>query len=154
MDSDPVTPRLASNVTGVPDGTPLEFAYETTTRTQRQQATQILAESLAQCGIKVNLAYYPAAEWFADGPEGKLLGRRFDLGQFAWLTGVTPACDLFTSEQIPGPADQINPTTGQNYLGWSVQNYPGYSNPAFDAACQSALQALPGTSEYTEIMPP
>jgi peptide/nickel transport system substrate-binding protein len=86
-------------------------------------------------------------------PEVRLFGRRFDLGQFAWLTGVRPACELFMSDQIPGPADQINPATGQNYLGWGVlgqgvQNYSGYSNPNFDAACRAALQALPGTPEY------
>lgn len=150
IDNDPVTPRLAQNVTGVPDGTPLEFSLETTNATQRQQATAVLAESLAQCGIKANLTYYEASEWFADAPEGKLFGRRFDLGQFAWLTGVKPACELFISEQIPGPEDQVNPATGENYLGWKVQNETGYSSPEFDAACNAALSALPGTPEYTQ----
>ena len=149
-DGDPATPRIASGVTGVPDGTPLEFAFETTEATLRQQTTQILAESLAQCGIKANLVYYPASEWFADGPDGKLLGRKFDLGQFAWLTGVRPACELFMSDQIPGPEDQINPATGQNYLGWGVQNETGYSNPEYDAFCLTALSALPGSSEYAD----
>jgi peptide/nickel transport system substrate-binding protein len=149
-DGDPTTPRLAKNVTGVPDGTPLEFFYETTVATQRKQTTQILAESLAQCGIKANLAYFEAADWFADPPEGKLFGRRFDLGQFAWLTGVDPPCNLFVSDQIPGPVDQINPATGQNYLRRDGDNETGYSSADFDAACNAARSALPGTPEYTQ----
>jgi peptide/nickel transport system substrate-binding protein len=149
-DEDPATPRVARNVTGVPDDTPLEFSYETTKATLRKQATQILSESLAKCGIKVNLAYYEAADWFADPPDGKLYSRRFDLGQYAWLTGVTPPCNLYLSDQIPGPPDQVNPATGQNYLGWSVQNETGYSSAEYDAACNAALSALPGMPGYAE----
>ena len=127
-------PRDANGVLGVPDGTPLEFSYGTTSATQRQQATQVMGESMAQCGMKVNLEYYPASEWFADGPDGALFGRRTDLGQFAWLTGVEPACDLYQTENIPGPEDEINPYTGKLYtFGWGGQNQTGYSNPDYDA---------------------
>jgi peptide/nickel transport system substrate-binding protein len=149
-DANPITPRQAENVLGVPDGTPLEFSLETTTATLRQQLTQILADNLALCGIKVNLAYYPAAEFFADAPEGKLLARRFEGAVFAWLTGVRPPCELYLSDQIPGPPDQINPATGQNYLGWGVQNETGYASAEYDAACTAARFALPGTIEYAQ----
>jgi peptide/nickel transport system substrate-binding protein len=138
-DANPETPRVAQGVTGVPDGTLLEFAFETTNATQRQQATQVLAQSMAQCGIKANLNYYPASEWFADGPEGKLFGRRYDLGQFAWLTGVQPPCDLYITEQIP---------TAEN--GFGTQNNTGYSNPEYDTTCKAALQSLPGEAAYDE----
>jgi peptide/nickel transport system substrate-binding protein len=150
-DGDPATPRVATGVTGVPDGTLLEFFYETTNATMRMQATQVMADSMAQCGFKVNLNYYPASEWFADGPDGKLFGRRTDLGQFAWLTGVQPACDLWTTNNIPGPEDETNPFTGNlfNY-GWGGQNQTGYSNPEYDVICNSAVQALPGQPAYEE----
>jgi peptide/nickel transport system substrate-binding protein len=138
-DGDPTTPRVAQGVTGVPDGTALEFFYETTTATQRQQATQILAETMSQCGIKVDLNYLPSDEWFADGPDGKLFGRRFDLGQFAWLTGVAPPCDLYLGTQIPSEAS-----------GWAGQNETGYSNPDYDTVCNAALQSLPGEPAYTD----
>jgi peptide/nickel transport system substrate-binding protein len=138
-DGDPLTPRIASGVTGVPDGTPLSFSYGTTTATQRQQATQVMAESAAQCGIQMNLEYYPASEWFADGPEGPLFGRRFELGQFAWLTGVQPACDLYLTTQIPSEE-----------TGWAGQNDPGYSNLDYDAVCNAAIQSLPGEPAYDE----
>ena len=38
---------------------------------------------------------------FADGPEGPLFGRHFDLGSFAWLTGVEPPCGLYLCTQWP-----------------------------------------------------
>ena len=149
-DGDPATPRLAEGVTGVPDGVPLEFSYETTATAERQQTAPILAASLVQCGIKVNILFYPAAEWFANGPEGRLFGRRFDMAQFAWLTAVQPSCNLYLSEQIPGAPNEINPLSGLPYAGWSAWNVSSYSSPAFDRVCRSALQALPGTPAYAQ----
>jgi len=138
-DGDPATPRKASGVTGVPDGTLLSMNYGTTTAVLRQQVTQILQQPLADCGIQVNLEYFPASEWFADGPDGVLMGRRTDLGEFAWLTGVQPSCDLYLSTQIQGPDN-----------GWAGQNQTGYTNPEYDTACNMALQSLPGEDAYTQ----
>jgi peptide/nickel transport system substrate-binding protein len=150
-DADPATPRVATGVAGVPDGTLLEFKYETTTATMRQQATQIMAESMAQCGIKVNLGYYPSSEWFADGPEGILFGRKTDLGQFAWLTGVEPPCDLYKGDMIAGDPAEVDENGKPVYpSGWGGQNQTGYSNPLFDAECNKALQSLPGQPSYEE----
>jgi peptide/nickel transport system substrate-binding protein len=150
VDADGDGVREASGVTGVPDGTPLEFTYETTTATQRQQATQVMAESMAECGISVILNYFPASEWFADGPDGKLFGRRFDLGQFAWLTGVEPSCDLFISQEVTGPVDETNPINGAPFCGWGCANDTGFTNQEYDETCLAAIQSLPGQPEYTE----
>jgi len=148
---DPVTPRVATGVAGVPDGTLLEFSYETTTATMRMQATQVMAESMAQCGMKVNLNYYPASEWFADGPDGILFGRKTDLGQFAWLTGVEPSCNLYLSSQIPGDPNEVDADGRTVYgSGWGGQNQTGFSDPTFDAACNKAVQSLPGQPSYDE----
>ena len=134
------TPRVASGVKGVPDGTPLEFNYETTNAVQRQQATQILAESAAQCGIKVNQGYHPASVWFEGGPEGVLFGRRFDLGQFAWLTGAPPPCDLYLGgTNIPSEETE-----------WWGQNETGWDNPEYNVICNSALGTLPGQEGYEQ----
>jgi peptide/nickel transport system substrate-binding protein len=141
--------REAHGVTGVPDGTLLEFSYGTTTATQRQQATAIMGESMAQCGMKVNLEYYPASEWFEDSPEAKMAGRQFDLAQFAWLTGVEPSCDLYIAEGIPGPTDETNPFTGNPYVEWQIWNHTGYYSEEYEAACAMALQGLPGQDNYT-----
>jgi len=149
-DGDPATPRVASGVENVPDGTLLEFHYGTTNATMRMQATQILADSMAQCGIGVQLDYFPASEWFADGPDGILFGRSFDLGQFAWLTGVQPPCDLYLTEYLSGPPEQVNPMTGKNFSSFGDSNETGYSNPDYDAVCKAALQSLPGQASYDE----
>ncbi len=142
-DGDPSTPRVAQGVPGVPNGTPLEFSYWTTSATLRQDATQVLQASLAECGIQVHLDYWSASEFFADGPDGALFGRRFDMGQFAWLTGVEPSCDLYTSQQIVGPAED-------GFCGWGCANNTGWSYPEYDAACGAALQSLPGTPEHKQ----
>ena len=150
-DGDPATPRVASGVLGVPDGTLLEFSYETTNATMRQQYTQIMAKSMGQCGIKVNLNYYPASEWFADGPDGILFGRKTDLGSFAWLTGVEPPCNLYMGTLIPGDPAEVDADGRPVYQsGWGGQNQTGYSNPAYDAACNKASQSLPGQPTYDE----
>jgi peptide/nickel transport system substrate-binding protein len=136
-DQDPNTPRIAQGVTGVPDGTLLQFLYETTTATLRQQVTQVLANSMAGCGIGVELVYHPALEWFQDGPEGRLFGRKFDLGEYAWLTGVIPPCNLYLSTQVPRPEN-----------GWMGTNSTGFHDPAFDSACNMQGQVLPGEPDY------
>jgi peptide/nickel transport system substrate-binding protein len=136
-DYNPATPRLAASVTGVPDGTPLTFTLGTTDTTIRQQYTQILAQSLQGCGMGVSLKFYSAVQWLADGPDGLLFGRQFDLGILSWLTGVKPPCELYLTSQIPSPENN-----------WAGQNETGYSNSDFDAACNMQLQSLPGQDSF------
>jgi peptide/nickel transport system substrate-binding protein len=157
-DGDPLTPRVyQGDNPNIPAGTPLSVEYETTTATQRIQAMAVLQNSMAQCGIEVELINSPSAEWFLDGPEGKLFGRRFDLGQFAWLTGVEPPCDLYKSDLIPGPAEgsMISIMTGEEIgfpSGWGGgQNDPGFMDAEYDDACNRALQTLPGQPGYEEF---
>jgi len=138
--SDPSAPRQAEGVAGVPDGTPLELSYLTTDATQRQQVSRILAGSLGQCGIKVDLHYLDAAALYAPGPDGPLFGRSFDLAEFAVANpALETPCEWFTSSEIPTAANH-----------WVGTNLSGYSNPAFDAACLSAEQALPGETTYAD----
>jgi len=135
-----------------PDGNRFAPSLGTTAgNVLRAGMTQIFKENMAACGIDVQLYTLPASEWFADGPEGPLFGRRYDLGLFAWLTGVQPACELYMGNQIPGPADEINPRTEQPYgSGWGGQNNTGWNTPEYDAACAQALGSLPDTPEYVE----
>jgi peptide/nickel transport system substrate-binding protein len=149
-DNDPNTPRIAQGVANVPDGTPLALIYET--NTFRTQIADILQESLAQCGIKANIQINP--ELFADGPDGTIFGRQFDLGQFLWLTGVKPPCDLYLSNLTPGPAGEtwISIQDGLErdfeFSGWGGQNHQGFVNEEYDRACNTALGSLPGQPEY------
>jgi peptide/nickel transport system substrate-binding protein len=151
LDGDSGTPRTAQGVQDVPDGTPLSFGYWTTEASIRQKIAPILKETLAQCGVELNVQYFPAEEFFADAPQGDLLSRRFDMAEFAWLTGFLPPCDLFMSENIPGDPEALNPDGSPRFpKGWAGQNNSGYSNPEFDEACQAAREALPGGPGYVE----
>jgi peptide/nickel transport system substrate-binding protein len=126
------------------DGTPFKVTLGTTAGNEmRQQLTQIFKENLVDCGVDIELYYLPSSEWFADGPDGVLFGRKYDLGEFAWLTGVEPACNLYITSEIPG-----DPELG--FSGWGGSNNTGWSNPEYDVVCQNALGSLPGTPEYEE----
>jgi peptide/nickel transport system substrate-binding protein len=127
-------------VAGVPDGTPLSVNYATTQAYMRQEVAKLLAASLTECGIQVNVQYYDPAELYAPGPEGMMFGRQFDLVQYAWGSGSQPPCLFYESSQTPSPAN--------NWLGINVT---GYSSPEFDAACQAARYArVDNTAAYTE----
>ena len=136
-DSDGDGVREATGVEGVPDGTLLSFKWQSTTADLRVTYMQIAKELLSACGIDLITEHLPAGEYFADGPDGPLFGRHFDLGSFAWLTGTEPPCDLYLTSEIPSPD-----------TAWGGQNDPGFSNAEYDVACLGALSSLPGTPEY------
>jgi peptide/nickel transport system substrate-binding protein len=151
-DGDPSTSRLAQGVANVPDGTQLAVTYQTVT--SRAPIASILQESLALCGIRVNVQALPPSEVFKDGPEGPLFGRQFDLGGFLWFTGVEPPCNLYLSNDTPGPAnadwtsiqDDHSRTFGDRE--WAGDNHQGFADQAYDTACLTARSSLPGQPEY------
>ena len=137
-DGNPSTPLQAVSVKNVPAGTPLMLNYYTTSATQRRQVTDILTQSLAQCGIGVNVQYFSQNDLYAPGPEGLLFGRRFDLIEYAMgVDGSEPPCDWFTTAQTPNAKNH-----------WIGTNVTGYSNPDFDAACAAAQASLPDEASY------
>jgi len=138
-DQNPNTPRLAFDVPGVEDGTPLAFTYYVAGDAVPEEA-EIIRESLAQCGVEVTLAAQSAEELFASGLEGPIFGRQFEMAQFAWSIGSESLCRLFITSEIPGHYPE-------HPKGWGGGNAPGYSNPDFDAACNFALTSLPNTKE-------
>ena len=86
----------------------------------------------------MNPIYYSAVDFYAQGPEGPLFGRQFDLAEYAMgVNSLEPQCIWFTTSQIP---------TDENH--WVGTNVSGYKYPDFDAACQKALQSLPTDPEY------
>lgn len=138
QDNDPGTPRQARGIADIPAGTPLVLDYWTTGAAQRRQVSEILAGSLAQCGIQVNLQYYDPTELYAQGPDGPLFGRKFDLAEFAMgSTGMEPPCEWFTSAEVPSAANH-----------WVGANISGYTSAAYDEACLAAKGSLPGESAY------
>jgi peptide/nickel transport system substrate-binding protein len=125
------------------DGVPFAITLGTTTGSYMRQAlTEIVQENLQACGIAVSLYYQPASEWFADGPDGVLFGRKFDLAEYAWSNDLVPSCHYWMTENIPG-------AVADGFGGWDNDNNTGWSSPAFDDACRRAQAALPGTAMYT-----
>jgi peptide/nickel transport system substrate-binding protein len=122
-----------TNGNGVRDKSGIEFSVDLVTSTAniRQVVAALVAEQMsANCGIAVIPNHIPANDLFAGWPDGPLFGRQFDLGIYAWLTGVEPPCIWYHTDQIP---------SDENPGG---MNDTGYSDPTYDLTCDSALQAL------------
>jgi peptide/nickel transport system substrate-binding protein len=130
--------REARGISGIADGTPFEVTLlvRLEDRVASEQVAPIVKTNLADCGIRVNVE--PVLRWTfeADGPEGPVFGRQFDLAETTRYIDLIPSCENYLSTEIPDKGR------------WYGSNPSGYSNPDYDAACQAALAALPGTSEY------
>ncbi|OQY46969.1 MAG: hypothetical protein B6242_06425 [Anaerolineaceae bacterium 4572_78] len=114
------------------NGIKFEVTINTTSGNKmREIITQVTQENMKDCGLSVLIELMPSREYFGDGPDGPLFGRHYDLGEFAWLTGVEPPVNLYYCEQWP---------TEEN--GWAGQNNPGYCNPEFDAVGKLAEGTL------------
>ena len=141
VDNDPSTPRQAQGVLNIPPLTPLVLNYYTSSATQRRQVSEILAQSLGECGIGVNLSYLSYIDLYAEGGAGgPLFGRNFDLAQYAMgTTSLEPPCTWYTTEQIPAESNN-----------WVGANLTGYKSLEFDAACVRAQQQTPDDAAYRE----
>ena len=140
IDGDPSTPRVAVNIVNVKAGTPLQLNYYTTTATQRRQVVEILEQSLAECGIGLNVEYFSQNDLYAPGPGGSLFGRRFDLIEYALgVNSIEPPCGWFTTEEIPSESNS-----------WIGTNITGYKNKKYDEACHAAQFTLPGEQSYID----
>lgn len=109
----------------------------------RTSIIEMVKEDLAACGITANNYTLAAGSWFAEGPVGRLFGRRFDLAEFAWVNRIQPNCGLYLSSNITGSLEE-------GFGGWNNVNVSGWANDAYDAACRQALTLLPGTPGYEE----
>jgi peptide/nickel transport system substrate-binding protein len=104
-----------------------------------EKIASVLVENLADCGIQVQLSFLQGDVYFADGPDGPLFGRQFDLAAFPWLISSEPNCSLYLTSRIP---------SAENSWSLNHNNEIGFSNPDFDAACRQALDLLPGMEGY------
>ena len=139
LDEDEDGVREARDVQGVRADTSFEITLLTPSgNTATQQTARAVKANLADCGIRVDVESLPQWEFFADGPDGPLFGRQFDLAETTWWFDSIPPCGHYVSSEIPDEGH------------WYGDNPTGYSNPDYDEACHKALQALPGTWEYEE----
>jgi peptide/nickel transport system substrate-binding protein len=112
------------------DGLPFAPVLSTRRTPLRETLLAAIAEQLrVNCGIAATPAYY-GVEYFSDGPNGVLFGRRYDLGAFAWQVHLELDCLRYMTDALPGQGN------------WGGTNVVGYGNPAFDEACRTALQAV------------
>lgn len=107
------------------DGRKFSVQFYTTENNQtRQSVAQIIQENLKVVGIEVNLNFVPGtAVLFANGEEGVLSARKYDLALYAWVSGPEPSTALYLCDQVPTPEN--------NYAG---QNNTGWCSPEFDEA--------------------
>jgi peptide/nickel transport system substrate-binding protein len=119
-----------TNADGVLDdgqGNDFAFVYSTRNSSRRQAVTRLVQDQLsANCHVRVAVELY-GAEYTDPGPNGVVLGRRFDVGQLAFRAGTEPPCTLYASWSIPNETN-----------GWGALNLASYSDPDFDAACLAA----------------
>ncbi|MBT3239941.1 MAG: hypothetical protein HON98_04415 [Chloroflexi bacterium] len=156
--------RTASGIEGIQEGTILELDYWTTAgfMNLRRKAAEKFAANLTSCGIQVNLEILSTDELYAKAPDGPLFGRQYEMVQYPWQIGQTPPCNLYLSSGIPGnPFSTLSqvpflfdtlidsdPKSEAFPWGWGGWNTSGYVNPAYDAACSSALNKIPGMPDY------
>jgi len=115
------------------DGHGQSFSFVLSTRANnlRQKTTQIIQSQLrANCMLNAHIELYNS-EFFETTRGSILQGFNYDVAEFAFDTGVEPACDNYTSAAISRAAN-----------GWGGYNTLGYSSAKFDAACSGALAAL------------
>ena len=139
-DQDVSTPLTSVGVQNTPDGSVFEFDYLVPEDSVRQESARIVQESLAECGINVNLEVQAWDQFVSPGPDGLVFGRMFDMTQFGWAESQTAPCFLYLSDEIPGPYPEYT-------KGWGGGNLAGYSNIDFDQACRNALYTLPDLDE-------
>ncbi|MCJ7736400.1 MAG: peptide ABC transporter substrate-binding protein [Anaerolineae bacterium] len=139
VDSDDDGVREANGVEGIPDGTLLEFKWQSTKKPMREQYMQSFQQNLADCGVKVDLENLPTAEYYAEGPEGPLFSRRFDMGSFGWPTDVLSPCEYYLGSETPNEENS-----------WVGANNTGFDYAPYNEQCMRAITALPGTEDYVE----
>ncbi len=125
---------VATRTVPITDGLPLSVTLLTTTGDPlRSQVAEAFVADMKAIGIGITVTFLDPAELFADGPDGPIFSRRFDLAEFAWSPppSLTPAGDTFLCEAIP---------TSLN--GWTGRNAAGFCDPAYDSSVQAAHQAM------------
>jgi peptide/nickel transport system substrate-binding protein len=135
VDTDEDGIREARGVPGIASGTPFSVTLLTTEGDPvRRRVAETLRDDLAACGVGLATTYLAPDAFYADGPDGPVFGRQFDLALFSWLNGLDAPCSLYMSSEIPRE---------DNW--WATSNNPGYASEAYDEACRSAMGALYGT---------
>jgi peptide/nickel transport system substrate-binding protein len=131
-DGDTETPILSLDVANVPVGTELKLSLLVSNSGLQWDLAGIIHEALSDCGIGIDVFSMPSSELYAQGPDGTLFGRRFDLALISWQPMPDLDCKYYLSPQIPDE---------ENF--WIGTNIAGLSDEGFDQSCTKAALALP-----------
>ncbi len=121
--------REAHGVAGFTDGTPLSLTLHLAPGYTLVAAH--VAADLESCGVGVRPLTTDARLLYAPDAASPLFGRTFEMALFGWQAEIPAVCGTWMSDRIP---------TAEN--GWYGENVSGYANPAYDAACHAALEAI------------
>lgn len=128
-DKNQATVRLSKKIEGLPDNTPLTLQLISDQSNWRRNVANVLSRSLQKCGIGVELIVQRNDEYLAHG--SRFWEGDFDLALFAWASGKTPPCYLFSTaaqERLNKSIASINLNVGK------------FSHAEFDQLCISSLQ--------------
>lgn len=130
-DKNPVTARISKNIPGMPDNTPLTLQMLSDQSVWRRNAANILSRSLQKCGIDIDLIVQRNDEYL--GPGSRFWQGDFDLAMFAWASGKTPPCYLFST----AAEENLNRSLTSPDL-----NVGRFKHEEFDQLCIASLQPL------------
>ncbi len=125
--------REAHGVAGFVDGHPLSFTLHLAPGYTVPAAH--IAAALELCGIGIAPETTDARLLYAADAASPLFGRTFELALYGWEATLPQVCGSWLSERIP--------SADNDYQG---ENFSGYANPAYDAACHAALSAVDAAS--------
>jgi len=136
-DADGIRECRGCSTANAQEGDLLAFKWQALDTPLRVTYLQMAQTDLAVCGVDLVVQHLPSDEMYANGPDGPVFGRHFDLASYSWISGVEPPCAIYLSSAIPSDEN-----------GWVGNNTTGYSNPTYDTTCRNAMAALPGSAEY------
>jgi peptide/nickel transport system substrate-binding protein len=139
-DESPNTPRVASGVPGVRDGTLLSFTYLTTDGYFHRALVEQLEQDWANCGVEMEVVFEDPQRITTAWPEGLVFGRSFDVVGWSWLDWITPLCEMFAGREIP---------SNDNPFG---SNASGFDDTEYNRACDMILLGLPGSEAYQQAV--
>ena len=140
LTQDSQTTRVAANINGIKDGAPLVFSLITTQSDQQINLAVLIQQSLANCGIEVQIKTFPISNYLSS--QGPFFSGSFDMSIFSYSTGKLPPCFLFSDQS------KINMDIQNNSFFFNVGRY---SNTIFDQLCTQSLQPLVTEGQQREL---
>lgn len=126
-EEDPGAPRVGWGVPGVYNGTRFEVALAYPESEPYPNLAGEIQTMLSDCGIGVTLEPYSPEDLTVNYPDGPIFGRGFDMVIWSWPDWRWPLCEMFATREIPSSSYPYG------------ANASGFSNPAYDLACDRLL---------------